>query len=225
MDKYVKLLLTLIAIPVCIIVVLRIYNLLHPEPPTTITVVEKVPVTVEKLPDSTLMFITFEDLEADLAKNYAYVSSSQRKLILEAIQLTSKQYNINPLILYAICAVESSFRSWLVHDKVKVLDWRNKPTETHAIGLGGIIYEIWEPQLKEAHLLETRSDLYNPAVNIAAIGVVYSELRKLPLKDKSYHVDQSALIRYFGGNYQSYFKKIDDVIIQLLREKIYTKAK
>lgn len=209
-----------IAIGICIVVT---YYAMQPQishkDTNTTTVIEQI--TEYKLPEHLLMYLTVDDLEKDLHRNYSYISPTQRKVILDAIVLTSKKYNIDPLILYSICAVESSFRFWLVHDKIKVLDYRNKPVETHAIGLGGIVYEIWEPQLIEAGIVATRSDLYNPTVNIQAIGLIYSELYKLPLKDKAYHPAQSALIRYFGGNYQTYFKKIDDVIVQLFREKFY----
>ena len=196
----------------------------HPQPkPTIETKIEQV---IEyRLPNNLLLYLTIEDLEADLIKNYPYISATQRRIILDAIVSTSKVYKVDPLILYAICAVESSFRWWLVHDKIKVLNYQNKPVETHAIGIGGIVYEIWEPKLKEANILQTRSDLYDPAVNIKAIGLIYSELYKLPLKDKAYHPAQSALIRYFGGNYQVYFKRIDDVIVQLFREKFYSETK
>ena len=203
-------------------VLFLVYN---PKPQPQIEYVDRnITTIVEVYPKHLLLSFTLEDLEADLARNYSYISPKQRLSILEAILTTSEQYHIDPLILYSICVVESSFRWWLVHEKVSVLDQNNKRVDTHAIGLGGIIYEIWADKLKAANIVQTRSDLYIPENNIKAIGLIYSEYRSLPLKPGSTHPNQSALIRYFGGNYQSYFKKIDDVIVQLFREKFYAKA-
>lgn len=176
---------------------------------------------VEQLPFNTLFHYTKTDLHAAMAESYRFLSTRQIDTLIEAIYATSKRYNMDPLILYAICATESSFRWWLTHDKVKVLNDQNKPIETSAIGLGGVIYEIWGNKLKEQGIIETKTDLYNPVTNIEAIGFIYTQLKAMPLKDGSSHAAQSALIRYFGGNYQAYFKKIDEVIIQLFRTKFY----
>ena len=67
----------------------------------------------------------------------------QTKELINAIKNTAHKYNIEPLILYSICATESSFRWWLTHTKIHVKDWKGNFVDTHAIGLGGIVYEIW----------------------------------------------------------------------------------
>lgn len=168
---------------------------------------------------------TEEDLQIVLRQTYTFLTIQQTKELINAIKSTAHKYNIEPLILYSICATESSFRWWLTHTKIRVKDWKGNFVNTHAIGLGGIVYEIWEPKLKQAGILTAKRDLYDPVINIDAIGFIYSEYRKMPLLPGSEHITQSALIRYLGGNYKNYFKKIDAIIIDLFRSKLYKLTK
>lgn len=186
--------------------------------PVEIQIQERI---VERIPTNTLFNFTKEDLHQAMVNAYRFLSARQIDIIIDSIYSTSKKYNVDPLILYSICAVESGFRWWLTHDKIKVPNEQGKLVETHAIGLGGVVYEVWETKLKIAGIIDTKTDLYNPTTNIEAVGFIYNELKNRPLKEGSSHAAQSALIRYFGGNHQAYFKKIDEVIIQLFRTKFY----
>jgi len=187
-----------------------------------------VEVTVEKVIEipatdtSVLVSITKEDIASNLVTNYPHISESNRVVILETVFSVSDRYAISPLVLYSIIAVESSFRWWLEHDLATVQSTEtNKPVKTRAIGLGGIIFEIWGKELKEANIIATKSDLFNIVNNINAIGYIYSKLKAMPLHAKANNAIESGLIRYFGGGYVSYFEKIDREVVKLIKEKVY----
>ena len=159
-----------------------------------------------------LVAITIDDLYNDLA-TYDHLSNAHRTAIITTIVEVSHKYDINPIIVYSLIHVESTFRWWLIHGTDKDKD--------RACGLGGIRYGIWGDQLKSEGIIETKSDLYLIEPNIRAIGYVYNHNRQLELKSGSSHSDMSALIRYFGGNYKEYFKRIDDKIISIFHSKLY----
>lgn len=167
---------------------------------------------VHVTPPGQIVAITIDDLYNDLA-TYDHLSSAHRTAILTTIAEVSRKYDINPIILYSLIHVESTFRWWLIHGSDKDKD--------RACGLGGIRYGIWGDQLKFEGIIETKSDLYLIEPNIRAIGYVYNHNRQLELKSGSSHSDMSALIRYFGGNYKEYFKRIDDKIISIFHSKLY----
>ena len=179
---------------------------------------------VEKVvePKGVIISLTIEDLYNNLRNKYPHVSAANRDLLMESIAKASDTYNINPLVLYSLIAVESSFRWWIDHPTVKVQDTATKKTvETRAVGLGGIVHEIWGIELKKAGIIETKADLYSISHNITSIAYVYSKLKELPLHPKATNPIESGLIRYFGGGYRSYFNKIDAQIASLLRSKVY----
>ena len=175
---------------------------------TTKTVINEV------IPKDTVLHISLDDIYNDL-KSYSHLSSKHSDLVITTIAQVSDKYQINPLILYSLIHAESSFRWWLIHDIPKTKD------KDPAIGLGGIRYSIWGEQLKEAGVLEVKADLFDIVPNINAIGFIYDHYRKQALHPKATHPDMSALLRYFGGGYLSYFQRIDDKVTSLIKAKIY----
>jgi hypothetical protein len=140
--------------------------------------------------------------------------------IYKAILDSGSKFNINPLILTALIDVESSYRFWIEHKKVQVTLNNGIKANVRAVGLGGIVWEFWGEKLKANKIANNRSDLFDPATNITAIAYVLSELQKRDLKAGTKTKMESALIRYFGGNYKSYLKKIEDRVFHIIKERI-----
>ena len=184
--------------------------------PATIEVPTPVdrPVVEFALPPTTVLSLDMSDLLTDL-QSYSHLSDKHKLTIIEAIQSASKQFDINPLILYSIIHVESSFRWWLVHATPNTKD------KDPALGLGGIRHSIWGDQLKSANIIQVKADLFDISCNIHAIAYVYDQLRSDPMHKSATNRDMSALLKYFGGDFVSYFNKINDKVVQLTQSHIY----
>ena len=200
----------LLAIFLGLIIGYKIHTPANIEIPIEIPVVN----TVEQLPSNTVVHLDTNDIMFDL-ETYPHLSAKHRDRILSAIISASKQYDINPLILYSIIYTESSFRWWLIHDIPKTKD------KNPAIGLGGIRYSIWGDQLKSAGIIDVKSDLFEIEPNIHSIAYIYDHYRKQPLLSGATSSDMSAMLRYFGGNHKEYFIRIDDKVSALTKAKIY----
>ena len=171
---------------------------------------------VYREPKGIISSITMTDLSQHLTATYRHLSKSQRELILTSIATTSDRYKVSPIVIYGLIAVESSFRFWITHKQVTI-----KGKKDNGIGLGGIMPSWWLDKLKKAGILETKSDLYEPATNIKAIGFILAEYKTLPLMKGTNDTTTSALRRYFGGNYRSYTNKIENQIGAIIFTKIY----
>lgn len=186
-----------------------------------ITITKEIEVIKIKEPKGTIVSLTIEDLYHNLATNYNHISKENRTLLLTSIAKAADKYKISPIVLYCLISVESSFRWWIDHPLVTVKSSEGKKVKTRAIGLGGIVYEIWGKELAQKGILETKSDLYSIEQNVNSIAYVYSKLKAMKLHPKANNAIESGLIRYFGGGYRSYFDKIDKEIAKLLKRKIY----
>lgn len=200
------------------------YNIFHsinPKPVIkTVEVIKEVKVPTE--PKGVIVTVTIEDLYNDLSSRYSHISTTNKQLLMESIAKSADKYNISPLVLYSLIAVESSFRWWIEHPKVTVQDTTTKkPVKTRAIGLGGVVYEIWGQELKSQSIIETKADLFSISHNIESIAYIYSKLKSQPLHPKASNQIESGLIRYFGGGYKSYFDKIDKEIARIIKGKVY----
>lgn len=186
-----------------------------------IKIVKEVLVEVPAEPSGVIVALTIEDIYNDLASRYRHISKDNRDLIMKSIAKTADKYDVSPLVLYSLIAVESSFRWWIEHPQVTVQNHEGKSVKTRAIGLGGIVFEIWGVRLKEAGVIDTKSDLFQIDKNIDSIGFIYSHLKSKTLHPKANNPIESGLIRYFGGGYRSYFDKIDAEIASMFRNKLY----
>jgi hypothetical protein len=113
-------------------------------------------------------------------------------------------------------------RPWIEHRKVLVLI-KGKRKYIRAVGLGGVVWEWWSKQLMKNNIAQTRGDLFNPIINIRATAYIYNSFYKQKKLKKASTQDESAMIRYFGGGYKSYFIKIDKKISSMLCKHIYRK--
>lgn len=108
--------------------------------------------------NGSLVYVGKEDLLNDLITHYPDVSTKTKIAILETILSEAEKYNMNPLILYSLCYVESSFRHWLEHDLTTITK-NGKQQKIRAVGLTGVVWEWWGDKLKDAGIAETRGDL------------------------------------------------------------------
>lgn len=169
-----------------------------------------------------LVYVAKEDLLNDLLNNYPDVSTKTKILILETILSESEKYNINPLILYSLVFVESSFRHWLEHSEA-IINKGDKKIKIRAVGLTGVVWEWWGEKLKDAGIVETRGDLFDPVTNIKAGAFVYNQMYQMEMHKSAKYKDESALLRYFGGDYISYIQRIDAKIATFVRPNLYRK--
>lgn len=166
--------------------------------------------------------ITKDDFMKDLKHNYPETSLRTKKKILNAIMDESSNYDINPLILYSVFFVESSFRPWIEHTPTNIII-NKKTTKIRAVGLGGVVWEWWGDKLKSAGIAETRGDLFDPETNVRATAFIYNEMYKMPIHKSAKNKDESALLRYFGGDYPIYLQRIDAKISKFVRPNLYRK--
>lgn len=211
-----KLELTILSIIIAVIALVTTFSTIQPEP-------QPLPAPTPKAqPEPKLSFVAVyeDDLIEDMKRNYPNISIKTKAEIIKAILDESKRYDINPLILYSICHVESSFQHWIEHSSTTI-EIEGKKRIVRAVGLGGIIWEWWGTQLKDAGIAEVRSDLFNPVTNIKATAYIYNEHYKMPkLKGADTH-SESALLRHFGGNFPTYFQKIDTKIAEFVKPNLY----
>lgn len=171
------------------------------------------------IPTTSLVDVSRVDLTQNIMKHYPKVSKRAKQEIINTVFEESAKYSINPLILYSLLHVESSMRPWIRHSTVTVVVHGKKVT-TNAIGLGGVIFEFWKDKLIKADILESKSDLYDPIVNIKATAFIYNELYKRKLLKGTKYRDISAMRRYFGGNFESYSERIKSKISEITFSKI-----
>jgi len=177
---------------------------------------------VYKTDKDVILNITRKTLEEDI-KNYKDISNDSRKQIIESLFKYSKEYNINPIIIYSIIATESSFKFWIKHSQVTVKDAKGRMVQTRAIGLGGVIYEIWNDKL---NFIETKSDLYKIDKNIHAVFGIIKILKEKPLMEGTKTKIESAFLRYFGGGKKNtwYVRKVNAVLSNIIKKELYTKS-
>lgn len=173
-------------------------------------------IIVEVAPKGIIFQLSIEDLQKDLL-NYKHLSKEHRREILISIQEASKKYSVNPIILYAMLHTESSFRWWITHGRSGQKD--------RAVGIAGVRYGIWGKSLMKAKIIETKSDLYTIDKGIHAMAWIYNHERQKPLKSDAKNADESAMLRYFGGNYKSYVEAINNKIAALFLQKMYRPQK
>lgn len=174
------------------------------------------------LNDISLVYVTKEHLLNDLIENYPEISTKVKIDIIQTIISESEKYGNNPLIGYSIGYNESSFKPWMEHDLTTIIK-NGKPIKIRAVGIMGVVWEWWGDKLKEAGIAETRGDLFDPVINIKAGMFVYNEMYKMDKLKSAKNKDESALLRYFGGNYPAYVQRIDAKISSLIRPGLYRK--
>ena len=175
------------------------------------------PVIEYKNKKGVIFNITYKTLAKDLATNYSFLSKNQQVQILNAIKKSSKKYNINPLVIYSLISVESSYMFWVQSPRRLVVNSSGKKQYDRAVGLCSICYSIWGEKLKKAKILSTKSELYEIEPNIMAGSYILKVLKK---RYKGNTI--KALEAYFGkSNYAKvYQRKIIAKIGSLIEKEI-----
>lgn len=188
--------------------------------------------TVETYKVSSLVNVTYSNLKTFLDENATHLSSDKRELIHKEILLMSSKYKINPLIYYSIINTESNFKWWIEHPKVllKVKSEANGKLikkYVRAVGMGGIIWEVWRDQLIKEKIAFSRTDLFDPITNIRAMALVYNVGYHSKLLRNVKDRNINALMRYYGVMYDDndlpktdYSDKIKKVITKIVFSNI-----
>lgn len=163
-----------------------------------------------------------EIIALDLDESYPHLTQDQKEQIYMGVIEASNLYNIHPMILYSLLHVESSMRFWIEHP-ASTIEINGKKIKAQAVGLGGVMWEWWSDLLKDKNIAQKRSELFLIQTNIMASATIYNELYTRPMHPKAHNQDESAMIRYFGGGYRSYFEKIDTHIAKLYKKSLYRK--
>jgi len=161
----------------------------------TIKVPVKVPVkqVIYKTKKGVILNITYENLAQDLITNYNFLSKTQQVQILSAIKKASEKYSINPLVIYSLISVESSFRFWIKSPTRLVKGYDGKRHYDNARGLMSIMPSIWMESLRKNNVITKASALYQIQPNIMAGSFILKELIK---KNNGNAI--KALEAYFG---------------------------
>ena len=101
-------------------------------------------------------------------------------LIYISVMRSSKEFNLDPVILYSIIIKESTFRPFARSKK-------------NCLGLTQVNPEIWLSELKVIGIVKNKYDLYNPIKNIRSGAYIFSKMIKMSKGDV-----KKALRRYFG---------------------------
>ena len=187
-------------------------------PPKVITKYKTVTKTIEVQPKGVLLSVVLKDLQKDLQTNYSFLSQNQQQEILSAIIESSNRFKINPLVVYSLISVESSFRFYIRSPERIVVGSDGKKHKDRAIGLTSIVYSIWNKPLKENNIISTKTELYQIKPNILAGTFILSVLKKRYKSD----IDK-ALKAYFGLNSKyasTYLRKIKNKFGSLAYNKI-----
>ncbi len=163
--------------------------------PVVLTKYKTVTKTVVKEPQGVLLSVVLSDLQKDLQTNYSFLSQNQQQEILKAIIESSNRFKINPLVMYSLISVESSFRFWIVSAERTVTGSDGKKHKDRAIGLTSVIWNIWDKQLKENNIISTKTELYQITPNILSGTYILSVLR-----DRYKGNMDKAIRSYFGLN-------------------------
>jgi len=133
---------------------------------------------VYKSKKGVILNITYSNLAQDLIANYNFLSKNQQVQILQAIKKASEKYSINPLVIYSLISVESSFRFWIKSPTRLVNGYDGKKHYDRAVGLCSIIFSIWGNNLRKAKILTTKTELYQIEPNIMAGSFILKTLIK-----------------------------------------------
>ncbi len=138
-----------------------------------------------------------------IVDTYNVPAEDKQKIIKYAL-LYAKKYKIDPITLVSVLAKESSLRKDIEHAQVFVKiptkrHWtETKTAKVKAVGLGGVIFEIWKYELSDIDI-KKRSQLFNIKDNIKATSMILSTYQNERKQIKgSASKEESALLRYYG---------------------------
>jgi len=174
------------------------------------------------LKSKSFITVTEKAIMQDLKDNYPELSMKVKIKIITTIMEESAKYSINPLLLYAVCHVESTFRPWLEHE-VRTITINGKQIKARCVGLMGISWENHKDLLRTSGIVESRGDLFDPVNNIRAGALILNEYFQMDMLKGAKTKDESALLRYFGGNFPVYVQRVEAKMFDVIRPNLYRK--
>jgi hypothetical protein len=192
--------------------------------PSTVAKVVYVDRNVTVLPTTYIASNTLKEYIA----SYKELSNRQVVKIHKAVLKASNKYKIPASILVSILAQESSFRSYIKHSTVKVsVSYSKNKISTNAVGMSGIIWEIWKDKLIEAKIAEVKSDLYDTEISINAMAFILAYNRDTYEELEDLTKLESAVQRYYGVVYKDnklndhYLDSINNRLGSIIKMEIY----
>jgi hypothetical protein len=152
-----------------------------------------------------------------------YISKRTGYLIQLSMQKASHEYRLPMILMHAIFKVESDYRYWIEHPKVRVVV-HGKTITANAIGLGGVMWCFWGDSLKANRIAETKSDLYLPEVNVMASGyilrtLINEEAQNNPQLSKL-NILNNVIRRYYGEYNKDYKMKMQKFTSKLWMKQV-----
>lgn len=181
---------------------------------TTLVKAKPIIKIVKVEPKNVVVSVTIKDVESYVKKLSPAWSDKMRSHFLHVVAKASDKYKISPLVFISMASVESSYRPQIVHNLAKGAHER-------AVGLMGIMPKMWLPELRKSGIADTRQDLFTIEASVMASAYILNKKRKQPLLKGTKDSMESALRRYFGGNYKAYTNKIASNIGAIILTKVY----
>ena len=166
----------------------------------------------EEIKDSIIVFVNNPPYELALVeddlKTYNHLSSNARQEILDSLYGAYKRFKVPIGLMHAVTRTESEYRFWITHPNVNV-KIHGKRVKTNAVGMGGIIWEIWGDTLKHFNVAYNKSDLYMPGVGITAQACVLHLIIAEVMADNVpvYNIVSRVQTKYYGAYAKEYMAR------------------
>jgi len=179
----------------------------------------------EGIKDSIIVFVNNPPYELALVeddlKTYNHLSDNARQEILDSLYGAYKRFKVPIGLMHAVTRTESEYRFWLTHPDVNV-KINGKRVKTNALGMGGVIWEIWGDTLKYFDVAHNKSDLYIPGVGITAQACVLHLIIEEVMVDSVpvYNIVPRVQAKYYGAYAKEYIARMKLVISDLWLKRI-----
>jgi len=152
---------------------------------------------------------------------YDYLSPSVRQEILDSLYGANKRFKVPIGLMHAVTRTESEYRFWIKHPTVTT-KISGKMVTTNAVGMGGVIWEIWGDTLKYFNVAYNKSDLYLPGIGITAQACVLYLITDEVMKENTPLVNIVARIqtKYYGAYAKEYIARMKLVTSDLWIKRI-----
>lgn len=160
-------------------------------------------------------------LVADDINMYDYLSPGVRQEILDSLYGAYKRFKVPIGLMHAVTRTESEYRFWIKHPDV-VTKINGKMVATNALGMGGVIWEIWGDTLKYFGVAYNKSDLFLPGVGITAQACVLSLVTDEVMRENTSVANIVARIqtKYYGAYAKEYMARMRLVTSDLWIKRI-----
>jgi hypothetical protein len=139
------------------------------------------------------------------------LSGRQRDEYVAYLDSAATRYSVPPLLLHALCSIESSYNPLAEHPQITVRGKR-----TRAVGLTGVVWEYHADKLKSEGIASARLELTEPAVNLMASACIVRDMMRSIVHDYAVKgkvladtvVFKEFVRRYYGAYNDVYQQKV-----------------